>query len=166
MAMTGVFASRNFDAMIGRYALVGLELEHQIDSFADEEVGVSQCFACAVAVVDGDEVDMLTRGGDLHVSHHFAGELGVALRREADAEGLRGYRAEAILIDAWACALQQAAMDEGAQQAEDGGLGQAGAFHHVGEHQFFSHGAEGLQHFACAEHGLRFVAIDLCGSWR
>jgi hypothetical protein len=143
----------------GGDALVGLEFEDKVDAFLDEDVGVAESFAGGVAVVDGDEVEMFASGGYLHRFHDLAGELGVSLGGEADAEGLGGDRAEAVAIDSGAGTLQQAAVDKSAEEAKDGCLGQAGAFDDLGELELFAKVAEGLEHFAGAEDGLGFVAI-------
>ncbi len=122
----------------GGDALVGLEFEDEIDALFDEQVGVAEGFAGGVAVVDGDEVDVFAGGGGLHVLHHGAGEFAVALGRETDAEGPVGDGAEAVAVDAGAGALEQAAVDEGAEETEDSGLGEVGALDHLGERELFA----------------------------
>ena len=68
---------------------------------------------------------MLACGGDLHRLHDLSGELTVALRGEANTKRPRSHWAEAIAVDAGAGALQQSTVDQGPQQTEHGGLGQA-----------------------------------------
>ena len=88
----------------------------------------------------------------------------VALGGEADAEGPCGDRAEAIAVDAGAGALEQAAVDECAEQAEDSGLRQAGAIDDLAERKLFAEMAERLEDIAGAQHGERFVAVAAPGS--
>ena len=102
---------------------------------------------------------MLARGGGFDALDDRAAEVGVALCGEADAIGARGDRTEAVPIDAGVGTLEQAAVDERAQQAEDGGLGQPCALDHVVEAEFLAEGAEGLEDFAGAEDSLGLVAV-------
>jgi hypothetical protein len=81
------------------------------------------------------------------------------LRGEADAEGAGGDGDEAVAVDAGGGSLQETAVNEGAEEAEDGGLGEVGALDDLGEGEFFTKGAEGFQDLAGAEDGLGFVAI-------
>jgi len=138
-----------------------LKLKHQVDALADENVGVAQGLARAVAVVKGDELHVLARRGGDHAACDFAGEFGVALSGETDAEGTRRDRTKAVAVDAGTDTLDEATMNERAQQAEGGGFRQACPLHHFGEREFLAKVAKGLEHFAGAEYGLRFIAISV-----
>lgn len=54
-------------------------------------------------------------------------------------------------------------MDEGAEEAENGGFGELGAVDDLGEAEVFAEGAEGFEDLTGTQHGLRFVAISAAG---
>jgi len=64
--------------------LVGLEFDHQIDFFTNEDVGVALCDLRIVAIVERDELDALGRRSRLEAERDFFRKLVVgALRRVA-----------------------------------------------------------------------------------
>ena len=104
-------------------------------------------------------MSMKTRRFSLCVLQDSVRELGVSLRCEADAEGPRSERPEAVAIDAGAGAIEQAAMDECAERAKDGGLGNASAVNYVGEAKLLAGAAKRLEDFTGTEDGLRLIAV-------
>ena len=125
--MSGMFASRYSGRDDGRDMLVGLELDHQIDLLAHEDVGVALRDLRAVAVVDRDELDALRGGGTLEPVGDFLGELVVgALRRVAEPIRLLAERTDVLRsVEVFADLLNHAAAFEGVLQAEGHALGQA-----------------------------------------
>src|SRR6266702_1670205 len=108
-------------------------------------------------------MDVLAGGGGLDALHHGAAEFGISLRGKADPQRARRDRTEAIAIDSGACALQESAMDERPEQAEDGGLGELRSVDHVGEAQVLAEAAKRLQDLGRAE---RFATrCGLRGAW-
>ena len=95
----------------------------------------------------------------LHGLHDGAAELGVALGGEADAEGPRGDRAEAVAVDTGAGAFEQAAVNERAEEAKDGRFRKLGALDDLGKGELFAERAEGFEDLAGAQDGLGFVAV-------
>src|ERR1039458_7286528 len=102
---------------------------------------------------------VLPSGCGLHALHHSAAEFRVSLRGKTNAQWLRGHGAKAVSVDAGACTLDQAAVNQGAQQAEDGCFRKMRALDYIGETEFFVQRAKRFQHLAGAQDSLRLIAI-------
>ena len=127
--------------------LVGLEFDHQVDLFFDEVVGVAQCDLRLIAVVDGEQFDVLAFGGARQAVAHLAIERGVlALRGIADAveppPADFGRQPVVILADL----IQEAALVQRVEQAETHALVVAGASHDIAQAQYVARGLKGLEH--------------------
>ncbi len=98
--MTGVFASRNFDAITGATrSYVWYSSTRSTRSF-NQQIGIAQRLPRRVAVVYGDQVHMLPRCRILHALHHRPAELKVSLRRKADPQRPCRYRTKAVAVHA------------------------------------------------------------------
>ena len=102
-----------------RDLLVGLELDHQVDALADQDVGVALRDLRVVAIVDRDQLDALHRRGALEARRHLLGELIVgALRRIAETVEALFEWPQRRSIQVLADLLEHAAPLERVEQAE------------------------------------------------
>ena len=146
MAMSGMPASRYFDGDRRGDGLVGLELDDQIDAVPDQELGVLDRDLRLVAVVDDDELDVLTLGGVHQAGMHLARERAVlALRAVPDPVLLPpsrlGGQPVAIVLDL----LDEPAVPQRVEQAEAHPLAEACALHHVAQPEALTRVLEGQQ---------------------
>ncbi len=143
-----------------RDVLVGLELDHEIDLLAHQDVGVALRDLRAVAVVDRDELDALRGGGALQAVGDFLRELVVgALRRVAEPIRLLAERPHVRSIQVLADLLDHAAALEGVEEPEGHALGQPAAGHDFTQRERFPGRAECGQHLGRVHDRLHEVGI-------
>ena len=143
-----------------RHVLVGLELDHQIDLLAHEDVGVALRDLGAVAVVDRDELDALCGGGALQAVGDFLRELVVgALRRVAQPIGLLAKRPHVRSIQVLADLLDHPAALERVEETEGHALGEPAAGDDFTKRERFPRRTECGQHLGRVHDRLHEVGV-------
>ena len=139
---------------------VGLELDHQVDAFADQQLRVLEGDPRLVAVVDDDQLDLRALGGADQALADFVGEravlplAGVAdpvFLAPADLAG----EPIAVVLDL----LDEAAVAQRVEQPEAHALGEPGAVHDVAQAQRLPRLLERPQHLRSVHQ--RFHEIEL-----
>ena len=153
-------------AILGRHnrrdVLVGLELNHEIDFFAHQDIRVPLRDLRVVPVVHRDQLDPFLRRGALQAGRDLLRELIIgALRRVAEPERLLFERPQVRTIQILAYLLDHAAALERVQQAERHTLRQPAPCRHLTERQRLAGGPERRQEARRVDDGLDQVAVAI-----
>ena len=136
-----------------RDGLVDLELDGQIDALADEVLGVAKCDLGLVAIVDDDELDVLTFGRPLEAAQDLPHEravlvLGGVTDSITTATPYLGGQAIAVGIGL----LEEPAMVKRVQEPEAHPLAEACALHDVAKAKRLARRLEGTEYLRRAQH--------------
>ena len=143
-----------------RDRLVGLELDHEVHAFTDQQLRVLERDPRLVAVVDDDQLDLRAFGGADQALADFVGEGAVlALAGVADpvflaAPDLAG-ETIAVVLDL----LDEAAVAQRVEQPEAHALGEAGAVHDVAQAQRFPWLLKRPQHLRSVHQRLHEIQL-------
>ncbi len=147
--------------------LVGLELDHEVDAFPDQELGVAQRRLRLVAVVHHHQLDVLALGRRQQARAHLARERArLALVGVADAVAPAAPDLGGELVAVALDALEEAAVVQRVQQPEAEPLGEARALHHVAQPQRLSGMTERPQHVGRVQQRLDEVAVAIAPGGR
>ena len=143
-----------------RHRLVGLKLDHQIDTVADQQLRVLEGNLRLVAVVDDDQFESLALGGAHESAMDLLAKRAVLpLRRIADAVPLApadlGGEPVPVAFDL----LDEAAVPEREEQAEAHALAEAGPIHDIAQAQAFAGMLEDPQNLRGVHQRLHQVAV-------
>ncbi len=145
---------------LGSDGLVGLELDHEVDVFAHELLGVLERDLRLIAVVEDDQLDVFGFGGALEALVHLAGEgdvlsLGGVADAVPPATPDLGDQTETARVHL----LQEAAVMEGVEEAKAHPLAEARPDHDVAQAQRLAGGLERAQDLGGMHHGLDDVRL-------
>ena len=160
MAISGMPASRYFDGDSRGDGLVGLELDDQIDAIPDQKLGVLDRDLRLIAVVDDDELDVLTLGGVHQPRMNLARERAVLpLRAIPDPVFLPpsrlGGQPVAIVLDL----LDEPAVPQRVEQPEAHPLAEACPLHDIAQPQALTRVLEGQQDLGRVDERLDEVGV-------
>jgi hypothetical protein len=126
--------------------LVGLELDHQVDFLAHENVGVALRDFRAVAIIERDELDSFGRCGSLEAQGDLFGKRIVgALRGIAQSVQLLLEGPQRASVEVFSDLVDHTASLEGVQQTERHALRQTASARDLAEGERFAGRSKGRQ---------------------